>query len=778
MPRFRIFPKLAIIMVAIATVPAVIIGIRTTTINRVGMQDAILEIHTTLADTLSRTISKHLAEIDREIKIAARSLTSNVDWQEKHNILQVLLDSNPSFVSIAVVDSRGRELLKAYNPEVELNPQLVNHSSDEFFRKFLSARLPVMTTYPIEEPAIFGKFYPLPSSDYSLFLKISLKTLSDEIAAASFASSGIAFVVNPDGKVILPSPPESVINRIIPDGNFSDKNLLSLDIVKKSLSAEAIGSSEYTLPGESKKVVVGAFAPVKNLGWGVIVQQDKDEAYISVARMKKDITLLTIISVLLAALVAFLLARGLASPIIHLVEAARRISQRDFDTIQTILARIKSRDEIQDLAGAFMEMSVELKKYDEMQVDRIVAEKTRTEAVILSISDALIMTDTAGNIQIYNSAAARLLQLPSDASGRNLWEFISDEKLKAAFREVIENPGSAPREISFAAKDAAVTQQQAGLPPVSYYKTSSAMVLHPKSHAPIGVVAILRDITLEKEIDSMKETFLHSITHDLRNPMTSIRGFLKFLKDGIGGPVTEQQKKMLDTMDRSSQKLLSMINDILDIAKLESGKMELNKDYAEIFQIARSAGAILEGMINKKSIKFSVVASSPAIERLRFKMDAALIERVFTNLISNAIKFTPEGGSITVGIERVSATTEQGERDIVRVSVIDTGEGIPPDYVEKIFDKFQQVAGQKRGGTGLGLTICKHIVEAHGGKIWAESKLGYGSKFIFTLPVESPVYPGDIRKDTDVAAATPAGGDYKEGTPVSPATPQSSSSSS
>ena len=108
------------------------------------------------------------------------------------------------------------------------------------------------------------------------------------------------------------------------------------------------------------------------------------------------------------------------------------------------------------------------------------------------------------------------------------------------------------------------------------------------------------------------------------------------------------------------------------------------------------------------------------------KGDLELLERVLTNLVGNALKFTPEGGAITIKIESLD--------DSVKTSVIDTGEGIPSEYLDKIFDKFQQVAGQRRGGTGLGLTICKHIVSAHLGKIWVESKLGEGSKFIFTIP--------------------------------------------
>jgi signal transduction histidine kinase len=130
-----------------------------------------------------------------------------------------------------------------------------------------------------------------------------------------------------------------------------------------------------------------------------------------------------------------------------------------------------------------------------------------------------------------------------------------------------------------------------------------------------------------------------------------------------------------------------------------------------------------EGLALKKSIKISV-ESSDGFPKI--KCDPELIERVFTNLLGNALKFTPDEGKVTVRLD--------GRRDNVEVSVQDTGDGVPPEYVGKIFDKFQQVAGQRKGGTGLGLTICKHIIEAHMGRIWAESKLGEGAKFIFTIP--------------------------------------------
>ncbi len=727
-------------MIITASAPAIIVGIRTIGINRVGMQDAILELHTTLATSISKKISDHLNEIDREVTIAARSLQLNIDWQERHGILQALLDTNPSFISISIVDKSGRELLKAYNPDLEASPVLLNHSKNELFKKFVRSGIPSAETEIGGGETIVKKFFRL-TATHSLFVKLSLSVLNSEIAETEFARTGIVFVVSGAGELIMP---DGAIRKILPE----NAELKELDIVKKSLTADAVGSAEYLSP--VGKMVVGAFASVKNVGWGVVVQQDKDEAYISVKRMTRNTILLTIISVIAASLLSFFLARGLTRPIERLDAAAKNISKRNFE-ISGQLSNIKSKDEIEDLAKTFSSMAEELKKYDEMQLDKILAEKTKTEAVIFSILDAIIMTDAEGNIQLYNDQAKKTLKLPEkEVINMPVWEFIKDENLKNAFDDVVKNPKSQAKEVMVV--EGAVS---------NYYKASSNIVEHPQKKSPIGVVTVLRDITLEKEIDEMKETFLHSITHDLRNPMTSIRGFLKFLKDGVGGPVTEQQKKMLDTMDRSSQKLLSMINDILDIAKLESGKMELNIAPTNIVQIARNAAQMLEGMFAKKSIHFDIDASDDLEAPIKF--DGALMERVFANLLSNAIKFTPEGGKITIELrgQRTEDREQRAEENLssltahrspltsdlsplssvlsplasIIVSVIDTGEGIPPDYVDKIFNKFQQVDGRKRGGTGLGLTICKYIVEAHGGKIWVESKLGEGSKFSFTLPI-------------------------------------------
>ncbi len=238
----------------------------------------------------------------------------------------------------------------------------------------------------------------------------------------------------------------------------------------------------------------------------------------------------------------------------------------------------------------------------------------------------------------------------------------------------------------------------------------------------MGLLTVFHDITLEKEIDQMKDDFVHSITHDLRNPLASVRGLLKLLMDGSPGPLTEKQKKMLTTMDHASARLLSLINDILDVAKIETGKMVINLADCNMKQIVERVIEIQQPLAVRKNINIEFACPQ---ELLSFSADPGLLERLVTNLIGNAIKFTPEYGKVNVKIEDLP------ERILVEVA--DTGPGIPPEYLNKVFDKFQQLDTTK-GGTGLGLTISKYIVEGHLGKIWAESKVGEGAKFSFWIP--------------------------------------------
>ncbi|MBN1622497.1 MAG: HAMP domain-containing protein [Endomicrobiales bacterium] len=695
----KLFPKFFLLLTILVVIPAAIVGWRTININREGMQAAILELHTNIASSLADDVEDYLKSLDREIQYVQQTLTTQMTWLDRQSVLQTLLDTNENLVSVSIVNRQGDELLKAYNPVLEKNPKLILRSQDKTFRDFWKSpnTSSISSVYFSANNPRINIIYPL-GEEHCLFTTITLQTLWDKIVNTRIASTGYAFLVNDKGTIIAHPQIDLVRNKT--DAKF-------LPIVNQVLKAVTVGSSEYVHP-QNKKEIVGAYAPVKGLKWGIIIQQDKDEAYVSVKIMQRQAIVLILISLALAMFLVFFIARDLTKPLVTLTNAARRIANKDFK----VRVKVNTRDELQDLAETFNDMSQELQRYDEMQVDKILMEKTKIDAVIVSIHDGILMIDLEGLLQLTNTKAKELLGLPENWHNKSLWNCIKDTKIKDTLFEVINlSERGTVKELNLSDENVS-----------RYYQLMTEDVITTEKREVIGIVVVMHDVTLEKELDKMKDDFLHSITHDLRNPVTSIRGFLKFLLDGIGGPINEKQRKMLETMSRASERLIGLINDILDIAKLEFGQIHLELAETDTAFICQKVIELAEPQAVRKFIKLTldVQGNIPKITA-----DPKLLERVFTNLVGNALKFTPDKGEVTIKLE--------DSPEYIKGAVIDTGEGIPPEYVEKIFDKFQQVIGQRRGGTGLGLTICKHIIEAHSGKIWVESKLKQGSAFKFTI---------------------------------------------
>lgn len=232
-----------------------------------------------------------------------------------------------------------------------------------------------------------------------------------------------------------------------------------------------------------------------------------------------------------------------------------------------------------------------------------------------------------------------------------------------------------------------------------------------------------------KELDHMKQDFVSSVTHELRSPMTSIGMNLDLFIEGSYGPLNSEQKEILRVMRDNAARLGRFINDLLDVAKLERGKMEITPVSMAINSAIEGPMQLAKVMADAK--KITLTAEIPEGVPQVF-IDSDRVQQVITNLLSNAVKFTPEGGKITVKVKENSDS-------LIQVSVCDTGMGIPGDQIAKVFEKFEQVKGTREKikgpkGTGLGLAIVKALVEIHGGTIWAESELKKGSCFHFTLP--------------------------------------------
>ena len=229
-----------------------------------------------------------------------------------------------------------------------------------------------------------------------------------------------------------------------------------------------------------------------------------------------------------------------------------------------------------------------------------------------------------------------------------------------------------------------------------------------------------------KKLEEIKQDLTRMIIHDLKSPLSGIMGSLDYLESGLMGDITPDQKKVVTLAKRSSESMLEMIQNLLDVAKMEEGKLELRKEEVDIAAIVQERKQQFDTLVKneQKTLTADIGDNIP-----RLKIEKNMVERVLNNLISNAVHHTASGGSIEVGVKRLDKYVE------VRVS--DNGAGIPPEYINKIFEKFVQVERKKvqlRTGAGLGLTFCRMVVETHGGSIRVESELEKGSSFIFTLP--------------------------------------------
>jgi signal transduction histidine kinase/DNA-binding response OmpR family regulator len=231
-----------------------------------------------------------------------------------------------------------------------------------------------------------------------------------------------------------------------------------------------------------------------------------------------------------------------------------------------------------------------------------------------------------------------------------------------------------------------------------------------------------------KSLDRLKSEFVAVVSHEIRTPLTSVKGALELLSDDRFFQNNEQQTKLLSIAHANAERLLILINDILDFSKLDSASLPMNFEEQRLEPVVEQATHNLRTLIEERKIELAVTLESDLPE---LTIDAGRIAQVFTNLLSNAIKFSPAGGRIELVAERWE--------EHVRVGVRDHGEGISPQNLPKLFQKFSQIdssATRKAGGTGLGLVICRGIVEQHGGRIWVESTVGQGSIFYFTLPLE------------------------------------------
>ena len=340
-------------------------------------------------------------------------------------------------------------------------------------------------------------------------------------------------------------------------------------------------------------------------------------------------------------------------------------------------------------------------------------EKRKTDRIIDEITDGVIVTDVTGKILLINPAAQMLLGNMRQAIPTDLSEVAHIPHLQ----EIFQNPAEA------ATKEVKVDDPAHRSPRAL---KATAVPLKDERGDLLGKVAVLHDITRFKEVDRLKSEFISQVSHELRTPLTSIKGYIDNLRDGIAGALKEKQVNYLDRMSQNADHLVCLINDLLDVSRIESGKMALNLTTLSLRDLVAEVINDLRPIAAEKQLE--VIVKMFEVDS-RIRGDHAKLEQVITNLLDNAIKYTPPGGRITITIQQ--------DEQFLKTSVKDTGIGIPSEKQSRIFERFyriEQASSSNGKGTGLGLYIAKNLLEMHGAQIWVTSEVGKGSEFSFILP--------------------------------------------
>jgi len=374
------------------------------------------------------------------------------------------------------------------------------------------------------------------------------------------------------------------------------------------------------------------------------------------------------------------------------------------------------KKELTEKYGKLVEEKSQAAAESQRKYKTTLSDKKQTEAIVRSVAAGVVVVNNMGEVLLMNPAAERLLNTTKEKkTGKALTEGATEEQLFSMAKKTSLD-GETDIEID-------------GKEDTKKILRSSSAVIEDENGQTVGMVTVLNDITKQKELDTMKDQFLSNVTHELRNPIGAIKQSISVILEETAGPVTEPQKKFLANAKRNLERLGSLIDDILDLARLEAKKMEIKPQPTAMATILDEVCQTLAAWIKNKDIALveDIQENLPDIN-----IDPDRIIQVLMNIISNAIKFTPKGGTITLGAQLLK------NGDQIEISIADTGVGIPKNDLPKIFGKFQQAKNRSSGdisGTGLGLAIALEIVQLHNGEISVDSEEGKGTKFKILLPM-------------------------------------------
>lgn len=434
-------------------------------------------------------------------------------------------------------------------------------------------------------------------------------------------------------------------------------------------------------------------------------EQSRDRALL----VSGTLGLMGLVVLVLGFITAHNIARRFGQPIEALAKAADQLGKGNFD----VTLPVTQASELNQLTRRFGLMADALRKHQATNVDELLAGQQRLQAVLDSIDDGLLIIDRQGLLEHLNPVAQRQLGWTDSRVGSSLAEALQRPELEQQLRQVLRG-GSLDRPPDDLNME---VDEEARL--LTYSLTP---VSHPQGPI-LGAVMVLHDVTEQRAFERVRSEFVLRASHELRTPVTGMHMAFGLLRERVSFAPEARENDLLDTIGEEMQRLTQLINDLLNFSRYQSGLQKLELAPCAVDELLERAQARFAEQAGQKDIEL-VLALEPPLPRIQ--ADLAQLDRVLDNLLHNAVRHTPQGGRIRLHARR------HAERVIV--SVEDNGEGIAYGQQGRIFEPFVQV-GRKKGGAGLGLALCKEIVQLHGGRMGVFSRPGQGTQFYMALPV-------------------------------------------
>lgn len=504
-------------------------------------------------------------------------------------------------------------------------------------------------------------------------------------------------IIYDDGTFRTSDSTDSTLNELDREWLQNDEELMDVFTIGEDVKKET------TLPNSSvEAIIVGT--PVNQNG-AVFVYQSLDIVNQTKSETTKIIFLAAGIAIILTTIFAFFLSTRITSPLIKMREAALDLTRGEFNTKVPIL----THDEIGELAMAFNRMGRQLK----FHINALRQEKEQISSIVSSMADGVITLNRNGDMLVTNPPAEHFIQNLYYEKGIDLNEDNPEtpEPLNETLRSVIHDEKEMIREIN--------TQGRTWV-----------MIMTPLYDQTYvrGAVAVIRDMTEERQMDKMRQDFIANVSHELRTPISMLQGYSEAIIDDVAES-KEEKNELAQIIHEESFRMGRLVNELLDLARMEAGHTRLNKENVDANSFVERILKKFKGLAEENHVQ---LISEKHLNIPYVSIDADRMEQVFTNLIDNAIRHTKENGYVKVAVE---TTTKE-----LRISIEDNGSGIPEEDIPFVFDRFykadkSRTRNSKKKGTGLGLAIAKNIVEAHGGSINVKSMMDEGTTFEIRIPL-------------------------------------------